>query len=84
MKTRDEFDGVGGRYEIRDGKRVQVEAPTKDHPDGNKGPRDSDGKLLDAPAAKTEPAAQRPEPPAEAAVDGAAGADKISSKRKGV
>ena len=54
----DELDGVGDSYEMRDGKRVQVEAPTKDHPEGNR-PRDEHGKPLDvmpepAPPAPTE------------------------------
>jgi hypothetical protein len=46
----DEFHGQGGRYEIRDGKRVQVEAPTKDHPEGNCA-RDADGKAIPGPGA---------------------------------
>lgn len=64
----DEFDGVGGSYEIRDGKRVQVEAPTKDHPEGNR-PRDSEGRPLDvapepAPAAPPEKPRGGPRRPA--------------------
>ena len=51
----DEFDGVGGSYEVRDGKRVQVEAPTKDHPEGNR-PRDEHGKPLDIVAEEPKPA----------------------------
>jgi hypothetical protein len=31
----------GGRYEIKRGKRVQVEAPTREHPEGNRA-RDAD------------------------------------------
>lgn len=42
----DEFEGQGGAYEVRDGKRVRVEEPTKDHPEGNR-PRDEHGKPLD-------------------------------------
>lgn len=44
----DQFDGQGGRYEIRDGKRVRVEEPTKDHPEGNRA-RDAQGKPHEAP-----------------------------------
>jgi len=33
----DEFDGVGGSYTVdANGKRTQSEAPTQNHPDGNK------------------------------------------------
>jgi hypothetical protein len=46
----DQFHGQGGRYEIRDGKRVQVEAPTKDHPEGNCA-RDEHGKPIPGPGA---------------------------------
>lgn len=46
----DEFAGQGGRYEIRDGKRVRVEEPTKDHPEGNCA-RDEHGKPFPAPGA---------------------------------
>jgi hypothetical protein len=46
----DEFHGQGGRYEIRDGKRVRIEAPTKDHPEGNCA-RDADGKAIPGPGA---------------------------------
>lgn len=34
----DEFQGEGGRYEIRDGKRVRVEEPTR--PAGSEAPQD--------------------------------------------
>lgn len=77
MDTRDKFDGVGGRYEIRYGKREQVEAPTKDHPDGNLGPRGADGRLLDAPAPKAEPAA--PVAPGAAAAPVASPSDPQSA-----
>ncbi len=45
----------GGRYEMKDGKRVRIEG-TRDHPEGNRA-RDKDGKPLDpAPVArKTSP-----------------------------
>jgi hypothetical protein len=43
----DEFHGVGGSFEIRDGKRVRVHE-TVDHPEGNRA-RDADGKALDQP-----------------------------------
>lgn len=55
-----DFRGVGGRYEVREnGEVVQVEPPTRDHPDGNKGPRDAEGKLIETPqaAAAAAPAA---------------------------
>jgi hypothetical protein len=44
----DEFHGQGGSYEVRDGKRVLVEPPTADHPDGNRA-RDADGTPHDQP-----------------------------------
>lgn len=46
----DEFQGQGGRYEIRDGKRVRIEEPTKDHPEGNCA-READGKPIPGPGA---------------------------------
>jgi hypothetical protein len=48
----DEFQGQGGSFVMRDGKRVRVEAPTQ--PTDTGGARDADGKPLDAPQ---EPAA---------------------------
>lgn len=37
MTKRDEFAGIGGSYRIDEsGKRVQVEAPTSEHPEGNR------------------------------------------------
>lgn len=42
----DEFDGVGGAYVMKDGKRVRVSEPTRDHPEGNRA-RDKDGKPLE-------------------------------------
>ena len=33
--TTDEFAGQGGDFEIRNGVRVRVSAPTVDHPEGN-------------------------------------------------
>jgi len=60
MEKTDEFHGQGGAYVMRDGKRVRVEAPTKDHPEGNR-PRDADGRPLDtqhsAPSTQHSPAA---------------------------
>lgn len=54
----DEFQGIGGRYEIRDGKRVRVEESTR--PSDTGGARDADGKPFDAPAAVEEkPAAAK-------------------------
>lgn len=46
----DEFQGQGGRFEIREGKRVRVEEPTKDHPEGNCA-READGKPIPGPGA---------------------------------
>lgn len=40
------FPGEGGRYVVKDGKRIRVEESTRDHPDGNR-PRDSEGRALD-------------------------------------
>lgn len=48
--TKDEFAGQGGSYRIgADGKRVRVEAPTQDHPQGNRA-RDAQGRPLDVPS----------------------------------
>ena len=44
-----ENPSVAGRYEMRDGKRVLVEEPTQDHPEGNRA-RTADGKPVPAPA----------------------------------
>lgn len=55
MDTPDNEPLVAGTYEIRDGKRVLVVEPTKDHPEGNR-PRDAAGKPI--PTA-IEPDAQR-------------------------
>ena len=41
----DEFAGQGGRYEMRDGKRVRIEESTSDHPDGNTA-RDAQGNVI--------------------------------------
>ena len=49
----------GGSYEVRDGKFVQLEAPTQDHPEGNR-PRDAQGRALDLPAPEATPAAAEP------------------------
>jgi hypothetical protein len=54
-KDKDEFHGQGGAYIVRDGKRVRVEDPTKDHPDGNRA-RDKDGNPIEE---------KRPEAPAK-------------------
>ncbi len=51
--------GRGGRYEMKDGKRVLVEEPTADHPDGN-APRDRHGKRLDRPAPDPAPSKKNP------------------------
>lgn len=55
--------GHGGSYAVNDaGELMQKEAPTQDHPEGNR-PRDANGKPLDAPppAAEEKPA-PAPEP----------------------
>lgn len=57
----DEFDGMGGAYVMKDGKRVRVEEPTRDHPDGNRA-RDKDGKPLER-APEPEQPAPAPERP---------------------
>ncbi len=61
---RDEFHGVGGSYELRDGKRVRVQEPTR-HSIGG-GARDQEGKPLpgtvppqESPAAEAAPKARR-------------------------
>jgi len=61
-ERQDEFHGQGGAYVVRSGKRVRVEEPTKDHPEGNR-PRDKDGKPLDAAAVEPAAAAAASEPP---------------------
>lgn len=53
---------AGGRYEIKDGKRVRVEAPTRDHPDGN-APRDAKGNRLDRPVEAPSESAPKPAEP---------------------
>ena len=62
--SKDEFSGQGGSYVIdKDGKRMRVETPTQDHPEGNR-PRDAEGKPLDfaaAAGAPPIPAAPAPE-----------------------
>ena len=46
----DEYAGQGGSYRVEaDGRLVRVEAPTQDHPQGNR-PRDAQGRPLDVPA----------------------------------
>ncbi|MGQ9370529.1 hypothetical protein [Azospirillum sp. A39] len=40
----------GGRYVMKDGKRVRVQEPTRDHPEGH-GARDADGRLIGRPPA---------------------------------
>ena len=65
----DEFHGQGGSYIVENGVRRRVEAPTKDHPEGNR-PRDAEGKPLDVvPATDDKPAepARRRSPAAAAA-----------------
>ena len=65
----DEFHGQGGRYEMRDGKRVQVEAPTRDHPEGNCA-READGKAIPGPGAdiqKVQPVNRVPRRPGKGA-----------------
>lgn len=49
----------GGSYEVRDGKRVLVQC-TQDHPEGNRGARDKDGRLRNAPP--DEPAPEQAKP----------------------
>jgi len=63
----DEFHGVGGSYEVRDGKRVRVDEPQQHHPDGDRA-RDPDGNALDQPEAI---APALPVPAQEAAADAA-------------
>ena len=65
-ERQDEFHGQGGAYVVRSGKRVRVEEPTKDHPEGNR-PRDRDGKPLDAVAAEQPAASAASESPRPAA-----------------
>ncbi len=51
---------VGGTYTVdKDGKRTLVEKPTKNHPEGNLGARDSDGKLVTAREPEPESAAPK-------------------------
>jgi hypothetical protein len=53
---------TGGSYAVIDGVLRQVEAPTVDHPEGNR-PRDAQGKPLDVPGQAPAPAeAPAPEP----------------------
>ena len=55
-ETPDEFHGQGGSYEIRDGKRVRIEEPTRDHEQGNRA-RTADGTALPGPDAHLQPPA---------------------------
>src|SRR3990167_5980225 len=50
---------TGGSYAVIDGELKQVEAPTVDHPEGNR-PRDAKGRALDLPAPEEQPAAAEP------------------------
>lgn len=61
---KDEFHGQGGAYVVKDGKRVRVEEPTKDHPEGNRA-RDAEGRPLEvAPPPENPPTApERPRGP---------------------
>lgn len=56
----DEYAGQGGSFEIRDGKRVRIEAPTKATDTG--GARDADGKPLPGtvPPDASQPSASQP------------------------
>lgn len=45
----DEFNGQGGSFQIRDGKRVRIDEEQQRHPGGDR-PRDADGNALDRPA----------------------------------
>ncbi|WP_142851046.1 hypothetical protein [Telmatospirillum sp. J64-1] len=47
----------GGRYILEAGKLRQIEAPTKLHPEGS-APRDAQGRRLDRPGEKPQPAAK--------------------------
>lgn len=51
-EQRDQYHGEGGSYLMKDGKRVRVIEPTRDHPEGNRA-RDKDGRALDTPAPST-------------------------------
>lgn len=64
--TANEFAGQGGSYKVdADGRLVRAEAPTQDHPLGNRA-RDAQGRPLDAPpespAAEASPSAAPGEP----------------------
>ena len=53
----DKYHGVGGSYTVdpKTGERTQTEKPTERHPDGDCA-RDKDGKPLNKPVDKVEPA----------------------------
>lgn len=58
------YHGQGGSYTAdADGKKTQAEAPTADHPEGNR-PRDA---ALEKPAAKKPPFAKQADPEAKPA-----------------
>jgi hypothetical protein len=61
MSEQDQHQGEGGAYVMRDGQRVRVEEPTKDHPEGNRA-RDASGKPIDATPVLS--AEEKPAPPA--------------------
>jgi hypothetical protein len=46
---------TGGAYAVLENELRQVEAPTADHPDGNR-PRDEKGRALDLPETEEKPA----------------------------
>ena len=55
----------GGRFEIKDGKRVRVQEPTRSHPEGD-APRDAKGHRLDRPSPKKARRQAKPTKPTEA------------------
>lgn len=46
---------TGGAYAVLENELTQVEAPTADHPEGNR-PRDAKGRALDLPDTEEKPA----------------------------
>lgn len=93
----DKHSGQGGTFEVdkTTGERRLVEKPTEHHKDGDRGPRDADGKLIETPKEKRPPAAESSLPapaaappwataPTSAPADPQPAAGEPGGKKKGI
>lgn len=85
--AQDKHHGQGGRFDVKNGQRVQVEAPTKEHEDGSRA-RDASGRALDQADSRAKPEPALPVPghaPWEMSTASAAPAEPEAAKssRKG-